>query len=123
MPCDDGGVPSVALPPSVSATTSYTLRFPQSHPANSETPTSDPLYTYDMERDPSDCIGLYPKPGCGKAPTQAGDRGGNLQYATFGLIIIGLAIVFTVIFRNVIRADKRKATEVSDPNQKWSPRD
>jgi hypothetical protein len=66
-----------------------------------------------MERDPSDCIGLYPKPGCGKAPTQSGDRGGNLQYATF----------FTVIFRNVIRADKRKAIEVSDPNQKWSPRD
>jgi hypothetical protein len=46
-----------------------------------------------------------------------------LQYATFGLIIIGLVIVFTVIFRNVIRADKRKATEVADPNQKWSPRD
>lgn len=107
----------------MSATTAYTLRFPQSHPASSDTPTTDPLYTYDMERDPSDCIGLQPLPGCGKAPTQAGDRGGSLQYATFGLIIIGLAIVFTVIFRNVIRADKRKATEVSDPNQKWSPRD
>ena len=108
LPCDDVGVPSVAFP---------SLVF-----ASSETPITDPLYTYDIDREPSDCIGLYPKPGCGKAPTQAGDRGGSLQYATFGLIIIGLVIVFTVIFRNVIRADKRKATEVADPNQKWSPR-
>jgi len=105
------------------AATSYTLHFPHLHRANSQPPTTDQTYVYDLERDPSDCIGMNPLPGCGKAPTQAGDRGGSLQYATFGLIIIGLAIVFTVIFRNVIRADKRKATEVSDPNQKWSPRD
>ena len=95
--------------------------------ADSAPPTSvvdspDETYSYDIERQPSDCIGLNPLPGCGKAPTQAGDRGGALQYATFGIIIIGLAIVFTVVFRGVIRGDRRKAAEVVDSNQKWSPR-
>ncbi len=98
-------------------------------PANADTVSPDSAvdspdvtYAYDMERQPSDCIGLNPLPGCGKAPTQAGDRGGALQGATFGIILVGLAIIFTVVFRGVIRADRRKAAEVSDPNQKWSPR-
>lgn len=93
-----------------------------SAPPNSVVDSPDVTYAYDMERQPSDCIGLNPLPGCGKAPTQAGDRGGALQGATFGVIIVGLAIIFTVIFRSVIRSDRRKAAEVADPNQKWSPR-
>lgn len=44
--------------------------------------------------------------------TQAGDRGGGLQFAVFGLIIVGLAVVFTVVFRNVIRRDRERAARV-----------
>jgi hypothetical protein len=52
-----------------------------------------------------------PRPGCGIEPTQAGDRGGTLQFAVFGLIIIGLAVIFTVVFRNVVRRDRRRAQD------------
>ncbi len=76
-------------------------------PRNDDTPPSD--FEYDLENEPSQCIGLLPKPGCGTEPEQAGDRGGGLQFAVFGLIIIGLAVIFTVVFRQVIRADRAKA--------------
>lgn len=71
--------------------------------------TLPPDFNYDLENEPSQCIGLLPKPGCGSEPEQAGDRGGALQYAVFGLIIAGLAVIFTVVFRRVIRADREKA--------------
>ena len=74
------------------------------------TPTS--VYVYPLEGDVDECIGLLPKPGCGYAPTQAGDRGGALQYAVFGLIIVGIVVVFSVVFRNVIRHDKEQANRV-----------
>lgn len=85
------------------------------------TPTT--VYGWDLERDPSDCIGLMQKPGCGTKPTDAGERGGSLQIATFGVIILGLVIIFTVVFRNVLRADRRKAAEVTDPAVRWSKTD
>ena len=44
------------------------------------TPTSVPL---NLDAEPSTCIGLLPKPGCGREPVDAGDRGGPLQWATF----------------------------------------
>lgn len=88
------------------------------------TVTTDPTtvgttYEYDLEKDPSDCIGLLQKPGCGKAPEDAGERGGSLQYLTFAIILVGLAVIFTVVFRNVLRADKAKAASAGDPDAKW----
>ena len=74
--------------------------------------TTTTVYEFNLERDPSQCIGLVEKPGCGVKPIAAGDRGGALQYATFGVIILGLAVIMTVIFRNVLRADKRKVAEI-----------
>ncbi|MFM7093495.1 MAG: hypothetical protein ACKOYL_02905 [Actinomycetota bacterium] len=85
--------------------------------------TSSTLYGWDIERDPSECIGLLQKPGCGTKPTDAGERGGSLQLATFAVLIVGLAIIFTVVFRNVLRADRRKAAEVTDPASRWSKTD
>jgi len=74
------------------------------------TPTS--VYVYPLEGDVDECIGLLPKPGCGYEPTQAGDRGGALQFAIFGLIIVGVVVVFSVVFRNVLRRDKERAKRV-----------
>ena len=64
--------------------------------------------TFDLERDLSDCVNSNPQPNCGRKPTSSGDRGGAMQYATFGAIVVGLSIIFTVVFRNVIRADREK---------------
>lgn len=74
--------------------------------------TTTSVYVYPLEGDVDDCIGLLPKPGCGYEPTQAGDRGGALQFAVFGLIIVGVVVVFSVVFRNVIRRDKERAKRV-----------
>lgn len=73
--------------------------------------TDTTVFVYPLEGDVDACIGLLPRPGCGIEPTQAGDRGGTLQFAVFGLIIVGLAIIFTVVFRNVVRRDRRRAQD------------
>jgi hypothetical protein len=88
------------LPAEVDATTS------------DDSTTTTSVYVYPLEGDVDDCIGLLPKPGCGYEPTQAGDRGGALQFAVFGLIIVGVVVVFSVVFRNVIRRDKERAKRV-----------
>lgn len=77
----------------------------------------DSTFVYDLEKEPSDCIGFLPKPGCGKKPQQAGDRGGSLQYLTFGLIILGLGTIGTVITRNVIRRDRAIAERLKNSGQ------
>jgi hypothetical protein len=90
----------LTLPAEVDATTS------------DDATTTTSVYVYPLEGDVDDCIGLLPKPGCGYEPTQAGDRGGALQFAVFGLIIVGVVVVFSVVFRNVIRRDKERAKRV-----------
>ena len=90
----------LTLPAEVDATTS------------DDSTTTTSVYVYPLEGDIDDCIGLLPKPGCGYEPTQAGDRGGALQFAVFGLIIVGVVVVFSVVFRNVIRRDKERAKRV-----------
>jgi len=57
--------------------------------------------SYDLDNEPSACIGFLPKPGCGKEPTDAGERGGALQYLVFGIMIVGLVIVGLGIARGV----------------------
>lgn len=90
----------LTLPAEVDATTS------------DDSTTTTSVYVYPLEGDVDDCIGLLPKPGCGYEPTQAGDRGGALQFAVFGLIIVGVVVVFSVVFRNVLRRDKERAKRV-----------
>lgn len=90
----------LTLPAEVDATTS------------DDSTTTTSVYVYPLEGDVDDCIGLLPKPGCGYEPTQAGDRGGALQFAVFGLIIVGVVVVFSVVFRNVTRRDKERAKRV-----------
>lgn len=58
------------------------------------------------------------KPNCGVKPQQAGDRGGALQYTVWALLVAGLIIVFTVVFRSAARTNRRKINEVGDRN--WS---
>lgn len=78
-------------------------------------PVTEPTYVYDLERDPSECIGFLPKPGCGKEPEQAGDRGGALQYLVFGIMLSGLAVIGTVLARNVIRRDRALNEGLKNP--------
>ncbi|MEO8362822.1 MAG: hypothetical protein ABI570_00365 [Ilumatobacteraceae bacterium] len=83
--------------------------FASSSSSGETTPTS--IYTYNLPGSVGDCVGLYPKPNCGTEPVLSGDRGGVMQYATFGVIILGLAIIMTVIARSVIRTDRIKKLE------------
>lgn len=62
--------------------------------------TSTPA-VYDLENEPSQCIGLLPRPGCGKKPEDAGERGGALQYAVFGLMIAGLGVIGLGMVRGI----------------------
>ncbi len=59
-----------------------------------------------IENDPSECLGFLPKPGCGYEPTDAGERGGSLQITLFLVMIGALAVIGTVVARNIIRRDR-----------------
>lgn len=74
----------------------------------------DSTFVYDLEKEPSECIGFLPKPGCGKKPEQPGDRGGSLQYLTFGFMLLGLGTVGTVLARNVMKRDREIARQLKD---------
>jgi hypothetical protein len=76
-------------------------------------PSPDSTFVYDLDKEPSDCIGFLPKPGCGKKPQQAGDRGGSLQYLTFIVMLAGVGIVGTVLIRNVIKRDRAMAEKMA----------
>lgn|GEM_PF-475654 len=58
------------------------------------------------------------KPNCGVKPEKPGDRGGALQYTIWGLLVVGLAVIFTVVFRSAARTNRRKTVEVADRD--WS---
>jgi hypothetical protein len=76
-------------------------------------PVTNNTGVYDLDREPDDCIGFLPKPGCGKEPEQAGDRGGALQYAVFALMLGGLGVIGTVLVRNVMRRDRAIAEQMT----------
>lgn len=78
--------------------------------ASGSTETS--IYAYNLPGDVSDCVGLYPRPNCGTKPLLSGDRGGVMQYATFGVIIAGLGFIMTVIARSVVRSDRAKMRQM-----------
>lgn len=56
----------------------------------------------------SDCVGLYPKPGCGSEPLLSGDRGGSMQYATFGIMIAALVVIGVRISRSIVKRDRAR---------------
>ena len=59
-------------------------------------------------RNVSDCVGLYPKPGCGSEPVLSGDRGGSMQYATFGIMITALIVIGVRIARGISKRDRAR---------------
>ena len=59
-------------------------------------------------RNVSDCIGLYPKPGCGTEAVLSGDRGGSMQYATFGIMITALIVIGVRIARSIAKRDRAR---------------
>jgi hypothetical protein len=59
-------------------------------------------------RNVSECIGLYPKPGCGSEPVLSGDRGGSMQYATFGIMITALIVIGIRIARSIAKRDRAR---------------
>ena len=59
-------------------------------------------------RNVSECVGLYPKPGCGSEPVLSGDRGGSMQYATFGIMITALIVIGVRIARSITKRDRAR---------------
>jgi hypothetical protein len=70
--------------------------------APSDGPTTSTTIVAASER-PS----ALPRPNSGQKPTQAGDRGGALQYAKFALMCAGLAFIAFRIVASSRRARRR----------------
>ena len=113
--CDDGGVRRFVTILALVAVSLFGTAAAGGVAASAQSPDPSTDVTtvdgYDLVRPPSECIGFLPKPDCGREPVDAGERGGTLQYVTFGVILAGLAFIFTVVFRNVVRSDRAKAEQ------------
>jgi hypothetical protein len=68
---------------------------------------SDATTVPDTSIAPSARPNALPRANSGQKPTQAGDRGGALQYATFGLMCAGLAFIAFRIVTSSRRARRR----------------
>lgn len=68
------------------------------------------------ETDPGleQCVGLLPKPGCGREPVESGDRGGAMQFATFGVLIAALVVIGVRIARAIIARDKSLTSQLGE---------
>ena len=67
----------------------------------------------DTERQLSECLNNSVElPGCGRAPTQEGDRGGGLQLATFGILALGIAFIFWRVAKGIKARDAALAAKV-----------
>ncbi|MBM3800260.1 MAG: hypothetical protein FJW18_09325 [Actinobacteria bacterium] len=73
------------------------------------TPPAPPVTNdfMDLERDVSECISAMPKPGCGREPTASGDRGGAMQLALFGIILVAMAGIGTRVAFAVRARDRQ----------------
>jgi hypothetical protein len=78
---------------------------------------TDDTTVWRAENDPSACLNSMPRPDCGYKPQDAGERGGALQVATFFVMIGALAVIGTVIIRNVVRRDREMAARLADGSQ------
>lgn len=65
----------------------------------------------DLERGVNECISALPKPGCGREPVDAGDRGGWQQFLVFGVLMTAMAGIGTRIVFSV-----RKRARLADPH-------
>jgi len=82
------------------------------------TPTSVVATTLQSDADTSCAKPGIVRPNCGKAPEDAGERGGALQITVWALLVIGLGIIFTVVIRSALRTERAKQEAVGDRN--WS---
>ena len=90
-------------------------------PPNSGEPSDSAVTTTSLnndflntKRDLSQCLGhSVDLPDCGIEPTHPGDRGGALQYTTFGLMILGVAFIFWRVARGIKARDAALGTRPS----------
>jgi hypothetical protein len=99
-----GAEPTGSAPQATTATTDTTV------PAESVT---DSTAVWRLENDPSECINSNPRPNCGYKPTDAGERGGALQVSLFFIMMGAIAVIGTVIIRNIIKRDRAIAAELA----------
>ena len=74
---------------------------------------TDSTAVWRIENDPSACINSNPRPNCGYKPTDAGERGGALQVSLFFIMLGAIAVIGTVIFRNIVKRDRAIAADLA----------
>lgn len=94
-----------AMTDQVRASTSDILVTAVDDTSNSESPDPTTNDFLDLERSLTECISSNPPPGCGRAPTSPGDRGGWQQLVLFGVMMGGVSVIFWRVARAVRRRD------------------
>jgi hypothetical protein len=75
-------------------------------PAQDEPTTTSPTFGENPDAPGQHII---PRPNSGAEPDDAGDRGGALQLAVFGAIVVGVSVVVTLAIRESRRNRRQRA--------------
>jgi len=68
----------------------------------------------DTKRDLSQCLNnSIDLPDCGVEPTTPGARGGWLQGVTFGVLVVGIAVITWRVVRSIKARDRALGSQVS----------
>jgi hypothetical protein len=83
------------------AAAGYTASFPvaAASPRQEQEPVDDVVPTTTTERAPDAEQGIIPEPDSGRAPEEAGDRGGALQLLVLAGLVAALAVGVTLVVR------------------------
>lgn len=101
----------LASAPSAQATTESTVATGTEQTTGTDSPDTTTNDFLDLERSLTECISSNPPPGCGRAPTSPGDRGGWQQLLLFGVMTGGIAVIFWRVARSVRRRDAALQSE------------
>jgi hypothetical protein len=71
--------------------------------AHAQTATTTTIVVIADDSQAGQTKSVIPRPNSGSAPQQAGDRGGALQLALFGVLVLALAFIGAVIIRSTMR--------------------
>lgn len=82
--------------------------------ATAPPPTDEPVVTANPflpeQQNLGDCLGALERPGCGSE-----ERGGWRQTLVFAVVALGMAVVFTMVAREVRRSRRQQETTPRDP--------
>ena len=99
----------------------FSLLVPTTHASAQTASTTTTTVAMSDDSSVGQTKSIIPKPNSGSAPVNSGDRGGSAQLGLFGLLVIAIATIVTVVVRSTIRNGRLRDAAVQKGNSPRAP--